>query len=188
MGAALARQFARASVLVAIANTRGPQSLLGLQATLGNHVVPQALSSALNSTVLILAVPFPSVSSIARSHEDWSGRIVVDATNAIDFPSFTPTDLGGRASSDVIAEQFHGARLVKAFNTLPAATLALDPREGPGRRVIFMSGDDAGANSEVEALIAKLGFAPISLGSLDQGGPLQQFGGPLALQNLFKVG
>jgi hypothetical protein len=56
---------------------------------------------------------------------DWTGKIVVDATTAIEFPSFKSLDLGGQPSTHVVAEQFKGARVVKAFNTLPAAALRL---------------------------------------------------------------
>lgn len=187
IGSAVARQFARQGMDVAIANTRGPDSLLPLKKELGQHVVPQALEGALKANLLILAVPFTSVTAVARESGNWKGKIVVDATNAIDFPSFTPTDLGGRPSSELVAEQLRGARLVKAFNTLPAAVLAADPTEGSGRRVIFISGNDAEANSQVATLAEKLGFAPINLGRLAEGGLLQQFGGPLATQNLFKI-
>jgi predicted dinucleotide-binding enzyme len=111
------------------------------------------------------------------------GKIVIDATNAIDFPAYTPTDLGGRASSEVVAEKLRGARLVKAFNTLPAATLAADPTVEGRHRVLFISGNDAEANSEVARLAEKFGFAPIILGKLAEGGLLQQYGGPLTIHN-----
>jgi predicted dinucleotide-binding enzyme len=88
----------------------------------------------------------------------------------------------------VVAENLRGARLVKAFNTLPAAVLAADPTEHGGHRVLFVSGNDAEANSKVAALVEILGFAAITLGKLAEGGLLQQFGGPLTLQNLVKLG
>jgi predicted dinucleotide-binding enzyme len=50
--------------------------------------------------------------------------------------------LGGRTSSDIVANLVPGAKLVKAFNTLLAAALAADPKQGGGQRVIFVSGDD----------------------------------------------
>lgn len=188
IGTAVARQFARKGIEVAITNTRGPGSLLPLQKELGRHIVPQTLEAALNADIVILAAPFSAVAGIARSGRDWKGKIVVDATNAIDFPSFAPTDLGGRPSSEIVAEQLRGARLVKAFNTLPAAVLATDPAEGRGHRVLFISGNDTDANSKVASLAEELGFAPILLGRLAEGGLLQQFGGPLTTQNLIKVG
>lgn len=187
IGSAVARQFARKDIDVAIANRRGPESLAPLCKELGRHVTPQTLEAALRADIVILAVPFSAVAAVARAGGDWTGKIVVDATNAIDFPAFTPTDLGGRPSSEVVAEKLRGARLVKAFNTLPAAVLAADAIEGGRHRVLFVSGNDAEANSGVASLAAKFGFAPIVLGKLAAGGLLQQFGGPLAIQNLVKL-
>jgi 8-hydroxy-5-deazaflavin:NADPH oxidoreductase len=188
IGSAVARQFARKGIDVAIANTRGPDSLAPLGKELGHHVIPQTLESALKADIVILAAPFSAVALIARAGINWKGKIVVDATNAIDFPAYTPTDLGGRPSSEVVAEKLVGARLVKAFNTLPAAVLAADPIQGGGHRVLFISGNDAEANSEVGNLAEKFGFAPITLGRLAEGGLLQQYGGPLMIQNLVKLG
>ena len=76
---------------------------------------------------------------------------MVDATNALEFPCFVPIDLGGRPSSELIAEKFPGAIVVKAFNSLPAAVLASDPSQSGGRRVLFMSGNDAMVNAESQA-------------------------------------
>jgi predicted dinucleotide-binding enzyme len=188
IGSAVARQFSRKGINVAIANTRGPESLAALGKELGHHIVPQTLEAALQAEIVILAAPFTAVAEIARAGRDWAGKIVIDATNAIDFPAFTPTDLGGRPSSEVVAGQLRGARLVKAFNTLPAAVLAAEPAQAGGRRVLFISGNDTEANSKVAALVEKLGFAPITLGKLAEGGLLQQFGGPLAIQNVVKLG
>jgi 8-hydroxy-5-deazaflavin:NADPH oxidoreductase len=188
IGSALARQFARKGIFVAIANLRGPDSLQLLKKELGEPIVPQTIEAALAATTVILAVPFTAVPAIAHNSSDWKGKIVVDATNAIDFPSYAPTDLGGCLSSELVAEQLRGARVVKAFNTLPAAVLAADPAEGHGRRAIFVSGNDVEANAEVARLVEKLGFAPIVLGKLTEGGLLQQYGGPLMIQNLVKMG
>ena len=188
IGSAVARQFARKGIDVAIANTRGVGSLASLVKELGRHIIPQTLEAALKAEIVILAAPFTAVAGIARAGNDWKGKIVIDATNAIDFPAFKPTDLGRRPSSEVVAENLRGARLVKAFNTLPAAVLAADPAQAGGRRVLFISGNDAEANSKVTTLVEKLGFAPITLGKLAEGGLLQQFGGPLAMQNLVKLG
>jgi 8-hydroxy-5-deazaflavin:NADPH oxidoreductase len=188
IGSALARHFARKSIAVAIANPRGPDSLQILKKELGQYVVPQTIEAALTANTVILAAPFTAVSDISRNTRDWKGKIVVDATNAIDFPSYAPTDLGGRPSSELVAEQLRGVQVVKAFNTLPAAILAAEPAEGHGRRVIFVSGNDVEANAEVASLVEKLGFAPIVLGKLAEGGLLQQYGGPLMVQNLVKMG
>jgi 8-hydroxy-5-deazaflavin:NADPH oxidoreductase len=96
-------------------------------------------------------------------------------TNPIGPPDFQPFDLGGRSSSEVVASLVPGARLVKAFNTLPSALLGQSPQQANGRRVLFYSGDDAEAKAEVGRLIERLGLAGIDLGGLVSGGRLQQF-------------
>lgn len=67
--------------------------------------------------------------------------------------------------------------------------LEADPHEAGGRRVLFMSGDDAAAKADVSGIFNKVGFATIDLGGLASGGKLQQFpGGPLSTLNLIKLG
>lgn len=186
IGNAIAAHFARVGLDVRLANRRGPDSLAEQVGRLGPHVTAATVEEALKADLVILALPFPVAAETLRNVGNWDGRIVVDATNAIDFPAFTPTDLGGRPSSEVLAEAAPGARLVKAFNTLPAAVLAADPASSGGRRVLFVSGNDAAANAEVARLIERLGFAAIPLGTLSAGGRLQQFGEPLVLQKLVR--
>lgn len=188
IGSAIARQFARKGIDVLLANSRGPASLASIVKELGKNVTAVSVEEAARADVVILAVPFTAVPEAVRGIARWEGRIVVDATNAIDFPQFTPSDLGGRLSTEIVADAVPGARVVKAFNTLPAAILAEDPAKDGGRRVLFVSGNDAKANAEVASLIEKLGFAPIQLGNLAEGGRLQQFGGPLTVHNLVKLG
>ena len=52
------------------------------------------------------------------------------------------------------------------------------------RRVLFVSGDDIAAEQTVQDLIAELGYVPIDLGDLDEGGRMQQPGSPLAGRDL----
>jgi len=186
IGSAIARQFARKQIPVSIANSRGPASIVPLADELGASIVPCSLDGALDANVVILAVPFTSVAAAVKGRTDWAGKIVVDATNAIDFSDYSPADLGGRLSSDIVAEAVPGASVVKAFNTLPAAVLARDPATDDGSRVLFVSGNDASANAVVGDLATRLGFAPITLGTLSGGGLLQQYGGALMVHSLIK--
>lgn len=186
IGGAIAKQFARSKINTVITNRRGPASLEHVAEAFGPTVNAAETTDALDAEVIILAIPFEAVAEVAEQRSDWSGKIVVDATNAIEFPAFKPKDLGGRPSSQVVAAQFKGAKVVKAFNTLPAAVLTDDPRRSEGNRTIFVSGDYPDANEEVASLASSLGFGPITLGRLEEGGLLQQFGGPLMVQNLIK--
>jgi len=80
-----------------------------------------------------------------------------------------------------------GAHVVKAANTLAAEVLGSDPHEAGGRRVIFISGDDADAKAQVAALFEDAGFAAIDLGGLAGGGLMQQIHHPLAGVNLIRL-
>lgn len=186
IGSALAERFHDAGVDAVIANTRGPASLLPITDKFGSTVKAVELDQALQSDVVILAVPYDAVPEIAKKKTAWEGRTIVDATNAIDFPAFKPRDLGGRLSSEVVLEFFPGAQLVKAFNTLPAAVLAADPVKSGGKRVLFLSGNSLEASKKVAGLIARLGFAPVDLGGFEASGSLQHFGQPLVALTLLK--
>lgn len=184
IGTAIARQFALQGIEVHVANTRGPDSLRALADELGPVIVPAELKVALGAEIVFLAIPFGAVAAALKDAPSWNGRIVVDTTNAIDFSNFSPADLGGRPSSAVVAAAASGARLVKAFNTMFANVVARDPHNARGNRVLFLSGDDVGANATLAALIKTFGFAPVDLGPIAAGGLLQQFGGPLTTHSL----
>ena len=187
VGAALARQFARSAIPVGIANSRGPQSIASLAKELGEQVVPMTLQDALRADVVLLAVPFGAHRDVAKALASWRGKVVIDLTNAYGVPL---AELDHLPSSTVVARALPGAQLVKAFNHLPAGVLAQDPSGPGGRRVIFLSGDDDGAVRQVADLVERLGFAPIHLGKIAEGGQLVQARdktwAPLIFQDLFK--
>jgi predicted dinucleotide-binding enzyme len=181
IGLAMARTALRAGRQIVMANSRGPESLVSSVATLGEGASAGTVEEAASADIVVIAVPWPRVGEAVEGLR-WDGRIIIDATN-----DFDPSDLNGRTSSQVLADLVPGARVVKAANTLGAAVLASDPHEGGGRRVIFLSGDDADAKSAVKALFEDAGFVAIDLGDLASGGSMQQLGGPLAGVNLIKL-
>ena len=187
VGTALARQFARSGVQVGIANTRGPDSLAAITEELGANVTPLTLRAALDADVILLAEPFWSHREVAKAMASWQGKIVIDVTNAYGVPL---ADLDNLPSSAVVAKALPGARVVKAFNHLPANVLAEDPVTAAGRRVIFLASDDEHATAAVAALVHQLGYAPVNLGGIAEGGQLVQARdkrwAPLIFQDLFK--
>jgi hypothetical protein len=187
VGAALARLFARRKIEVAIANSRGPKTLASLAKKLGSSVVPQSVEDAHEAEMIFLAVPFSAHKDVAKQFKTWKGKIVVDVTNALDV---APKDLGGRLSSEIVSKAFVGARLVKAFNHLAVAQLGTNPSRKGQRQVVFVSSNDADASATVAKVATRLGFAPIELGRLDEGGvPLHAVDGEpggLLFQNVEK--
>jgi predicted dinucleotide-binding enzyme len=171
IGHALAKAFARKGIEVSVATTRDPQSFAADAATIGSSVIPKTLAEAVKADTIFLAVGFESHPEVAKVLPDWKGKTIIDVTNAYGVP---PEKLGGQPSSKFVAQAFTGARVVKGFNHLGAAVLDQDPAAHGGKRVVFLASDDDGATEEIGALAEKLGFAPIKLGGLSEGGLLVQ--------------
>lgn len=187
VGQALARAFARKNIDVTVASRRPPEALAPQARAIGPRVVAKSLRDALEADTIILAVPFGEHREVAKALPSWEGKTVIDATNAFGVPL---EELGSLPSSAVIAKAFTGAKLVKGFNHLVAASLAADPIVEGGHRVVFLSSDDEDATAPVAALAKQLGFAPVKLGKLNEGGALVhargRTWGQLIFQDLFK--
>ncbi|QOZ06586.1 NADPH-dependent F420 reductase [Bradyrhizobium sp. CCBAU 51765] len=189
IGRAIAQALARNGIAVTLSNSRGPDSLATTVAELGPLVTAGTREEAASKEIVFVAVNWSKLPDALAGLPPFGGRIVVDANNPIEAPLFKPAELGGRASSEVFADLVPGARVVKAFNHLLPELLTADPAGEGGRRVLFYSGDEAGAKAAVGTLIEQLGFFGIDLGSLAIGGRLTQFpGGPLPALNLVKFG
>lgn len=188
LGSSVARLLTRSGISVTIANRRGPESLAGLVRDIGPSVKAGTVDEAASAPIVLIALRWVDLEKVLGALPAWNGRIVIDATNpfiflAPDSPDRTDpnnplaaaglkvADLGGRQSSAVVRELVPGARVVKAFNHLGAATL-LEPTVAGGQRVLFYSGDVADAKAEVRKIIEQVGDFPVDLGPLDIGGPL----------------
>jgi predicted dinucleotide-binding enzyme len=187
LGQALAKAFARNGIEVSVATTRDPESYASAAAAIGPEIIPKTLAEAAKADIIFLAVRFESHRDVAKALPTWKGKTIVDVTNAYGVP---PEQLGGQPSSRFVAQAFMGGRLVKGFNHLVAAVLGQDPAPHGGKRVVFLASDDDGAAAEIGALAENLGFSPIKLGGLSEGGLLVQsrgnIWGPLIFKDLFK--
>lgn len=187
IGSNIARLLARSGIEATIANSRGPASLAPLIAELGPSIRAGTTEQAASADIVFVAVRWVDVRKALSGLPGWNGRIVVDATNAVEFlepgsperedPSnplaaygIRALDLGDTYSSAIVRELVPGARVIKAFNNLEADLLPKPPSDG--RRAIFYSGDDADAKEEVSKLIEQTGYFPVDLGSLDVGNAL----------------
>ena len=171
IGHALAKAFARKGIEVSVATTRDPKSFAADAAGIGPMVLPKTLAEAAKADIIFLAVHFESHSDVARALPSWQGKIIVDVTNAYGVP---PEKLGGQPSSKAVERAFTGASLVKGFNHLVAGVLDQDPGVHGGKRVVFLASDDDSAADQIGGLAETLGFAPIKLGALSEGGLLVQ--------------
>ena len=171
IGQALAKAFARKGIEVSVATTRDPESFASAAAAIGPTIIPKKLAEVIKADIIFLAVRFEAHRDVAKALPTWKGKTIIDVTNAY---GVSPEELGGQPSSRVVAQAFTGARLVRGFNHLGAAVLDQDPAVHGGRRVVFLTSDDDGAAEEIGALAENLGFSPIKLGGLSEGGLLVQ--------------
>jgi len=169
IGRALAKAFARKGIDVAVATTRDPDSFASDAAAIGPRITATSIAQALEADTVFLAVRFESHPDVARALPDWQGKTIVDVTNAYGVPS---AQLGGQPSAKVVAQAFTNAKVVKGFNHLVAGLLEKDPAIHGGRRVVFLSSDDDEAAAAIATLAEQLGFAPVKLGPLAEGGQL----------------
>ena len=124
----------------------------------GSKIAAKSVEGALDADIIVVAVPFLKFKEIGALRKDWTGKTVIDVTNAFMLPQdVKEAELGGQPSSQVNATRVPGAKLVKAFNQLPMKVLASDVPDG-GRRVIFTASDDAKAATAVGELIRELGL------------------------------
>jgi NADPH-dependent F420 reductase len=147
----------------------------------GGHAV-QLIARAeadtqVNGEIVVLAVPYPAVADVlAQRAGQLAGKIVVDISNPLDFQTFdslvVPTDSSATA---VIAAELPQSRVVKAFNTNFAATLAAGT-VGDVPTTVLIAGDDDEAKSLLVEIVTAGGLRAIDAGSLRRARELEAIG------------
>ena len=127
--------------------------------------------------VVVLAVPYPAVSQILTERgEQLAGKVVVDITNPLDFQTFdsltVPADSSAAAE---IAAALPQSRVLKAFNTNFAATLASGTLGGQPTTVLI-AGDDADAKAQLAGVVTAAGLRAVDAGSLRRARELEALG------------
>jgi len=189
VGKNIARHLVTAGHQVVMSNSRGPESLGGVVRELGPLARAGTKQDAVESDLVILCVHWHHAQEALKGVA-WSGRILVDATNAHDND---PPDISlegvtksraalaktGQTSSELVAEWAPGARVVKSISNMPMEWIK-DFSDNKPKTVLFTSGDDKAAKRVVIDLLEGMGFAAIDLGSLREGGALHEVGAPLS--------
>jgi 8-hydroxy-5-deazaflavin:NADPH oxidoreductase len=188
IGANAAKLFVEAGHEIAIANSRGAETLRDLVKELGERAqAVEAEDAAKFGEVVFVSIPFGKYRKLPADAFD--GKIVIDSNNY--YPdrdgNFAELDGNETSSSVLLAEHLRGARVVKGFNTIWFEHLKTQGnRDLPleERRAIFIAGDDAQAKEIVGKLIEDIGFAAVDTGDLRDGGLAQQPGTAIYNRNL----
>ena len=187
IGGTLARHFTRAGHEVAVANSRGPETLQNLVAELGERA--QALTPAeavAFGEIVVVSVPFGRYRELPE--EGAEGKVVIDTNNY--YPNrdgqFEQLDSDQTTSSELLQAHMKGARVVKAFNAIYWARLRdlSRPAGNPERIGIPISGDDKEAKRIVAELVDEIGFEAVDAGTLAEGGRKHQPGTPVYTADL----
>jgi predicted dinucleotide-binding enzyme len=172
IGGTIARLAVDRGHEVVLSNSRGPDSLADLVATLGPRAsAADPSGAAAAGDLVVVTIPLKHYRSVPVA--ELSGKIVVDTNNY--YPErdgrVPELDDASTTSSELLAGHLAGARVVKAFNTIyfeHLATEGLAPGT-PDRRALPIAGDDAGAKDSVARLIDEFGFDVVDAGPLPEG-------------------
>lgn len=180
IGGNAAKLFAQAGHEIAIANSRGPETLTDLVAEIGSGAQAVTVEEAAKfGDVVFVSIPLKNYRDLPS--DAFTGKIVIDSNNY--YPerdgNIAELDSDDTTSSELLANHLKGARVVKGFNTIWFEHLKTQGNKDlpvEQRRAIFIAGDDAEAKKTVAKLIEDIGFAAVDTGKLEDGGLAQQPG------------
>jgi 8-hydroxy-5-deazaflavin:NADPH oxidoreductase len=135
------------------------------------------VATQVTGDIVVLAVPYPAVSAVlAQRGESLAGKVVVDITNPLNFETFDSLTVPADSSATAeIAAALPRSRVLKAFNTTFAATLA-SGTVGELTTTVLIAGDDADAKSTLAGVITSGGLNVIDAGSLSRARELEGIG------------
>ena len=181
IGGALARHWVEAGHEV-LMSSRNPHELVPLAEELGPRArAGTPREAAAFGDVVLVSVPYAAVPQIGRDFADeLRGKIVLDTSNPVESrDGEMALEVQQKGAGVASAEFLAGTRLVRAFNCIPANSLANQADREPERLAIPLGGDDAEALAMAERLVRDAGFDPVVIGSLERS-RLFDLGGPLA--------
>ncbi len=146
---------------------RDPQSeeALSTQRRAGSAQLGTCQQAIAASEVVLLALPWDQARGALESAESLAGKVILDCINPL-TADLSGLELGFNTSAaEQIAAWFPAARVVKAFNTLSAATME-NALYGDQRAAMFYCGDDKEAKAIVQQLADELQFDAIDCGPL----------------------
>jgi 8-hydroxy-5-deazaflavin:NADPH oxidoreductase len=181
IGSTLAAEFAAGGQGFLLAG-RDQEATSKVAAGLGGHAEAVSVDEAVDrADVLVVAVWLDDFRQfIAHYGGRLAGKVIVDPSNPVG-----PDGAGGyrkvigeqESSGQILAGLLPaGARLVKAFGSLSAPSLAAAARREPDRAVLFYAADDDAAGDLVAGLIRAAGFDPVRVGGLDQSIRIEMYG------------
>jgi predicted dinucleotide-binding enzyme len=170
IGETLTRRLTALGHDVSVANSRGPETLIGLARKTGARAVT-VRDAATAGELVVVTIPEGKIPDLPK--DLFAG--VPDDVVVVDTGNYYPQRDGriadiedGMIESRWVAAQL-GRSVVKAFNNMNFKHLLElgRPKGTPGRIALPVAGDDQRAKQVVMRLVDELGFDPVDAGGLD---------------------
>lgn len=168
IGGALARHWVKAGHEVFV-SSRHPDELKALVTELGPHAhAGTPREAAAFGTVVVVSIPYGAMPQIGQDlRAELADKVILDTSNPNEGrDGAMAIEAKKKGAGIATAEFLHNKRIVRAFNCIPAATLANDANRQPERIAIPIGGDDAKALDIAQKLVREAGFDPVLVGSL----------------------
>ena len=151
---------------------REPGKAEQVAAELDGQVATASVGDPLSGDIVVLALHYGVAAEVARQYGDQlDGKILVDIENPVDFSTFEPIAVEAGSAAQELAAAVPGARVVKAFNTTFAGTLAVgQPLD------VFIASDDDDAKAAVSQIVTDAGLHAVDVGPLRRARELEGMG------------
>jgi predicted dinucleotide-binding enzyme len=177
IGSAVARAAIASGHSVVLSNSREPQTLADLVATLGPRARAATPAEAAQAgDVVVVTIPLKALAHVPV--DPLVGTIVIDTNNY--YPQrdgqIPALDDESTTTAELLQRHLPASRVVKAFNHIIAAQIETDgtPAGTPNRRALAIAGDDAAAKATVADLLDQFGFDTVDAGPLAEGWRIQR--------------
>jgi predicted dinucleotide-binding enzyme len=130
--------------------------------------------AAAAADIVVMATKWADAEVALKSLGDLSGKIILDPNNAVrvDDAGMRHQDVE-TSCAQLIQSWAPNSMVVKAFNTLPAGTMA-DPASAGGPVTIPIAGNDADAKAVIAGLVTGIGFEVVDMGDISAAHAIEQ--------------
>ncbi|HSD61109.1 MAG TPA: NAD(P)-binding domain-containing protein [Burkholderiales bacterium] len=170
IGGTLAELWATAGYQVLI-SSRHPEQLQELAKRLGPKVrAGTTQEAAAFGDVVLISVPYGALPQVGRDYaQELKGKVVLDTGNPYPHRDGAMAEEARTKGTGVASAEFlPGMRLVRAFNSIPAASLRSEAHRSGERVAIPLASDDPEAVKIAARLVQDAGFEPVIVGPLSR--------------------
>ena len=172
IGGAVARLAVKAGYDVVLSNSRGPETLAGLVAELGDAArAATPAEAAAAGDIVVVTIPLRAIDRVPVG--PLVGKVVVDTNNY--YPQrdgeVAALEDESTTTSELLQSRLPESKVVKAFNNIAYVALPelARPSGATDRSTLAIAGDDGEAKATVATVLDDLGYDAYDAGPLSEG-------------------